>query len=137
MSHVRTQIRAAAVAALSGIALVSTARVYPVAEGELPVLLVRTDGEEITGGTHGAHARELALIVEAVARGGFVDEDLDALLVQVETALVRNTLGGLCKPLALISIDPSFEAGSTIVGRARMSFRATYYTPFGNPESAL
>lgn len=137
MSHVRTQIRSAAVAALAGIAEVSTSRVYPVAEGALPVLLVRVDGEEIAGGTHGAYSRELTLVVEAVARGGFVDEDLDALLVSVENALTRSTLGGLCKPLALTGIDPSYEAGSAPIGRYRVSFRAMYYTPIGNPESAL
>jgi hypothetical protein len=137
MSHVRTQIRQAAVAALDGIAAVSASRVYPIAEADLPVLLVWTNDEEITGGTHGAYARELTLAVEAVARGGFVDDDLDALLVSVENALTRSTLGGLCKPLSMTRIEISIEAGSTPIGRARATFRALYYTQFGNPESAL
>jgi hypothetical protein len=137
MSHVRTQIRAAAVDALAGVAPVSASRVYPIAEADLPVLLVWTNEEEITGGTHGAYARELTLIVEAVARGALVDDDLDALLVGVEKALARNPLGGLCKPLTPTAIDISIEAGSAPIGRARTSFRATYYTSFGNPESAL
>ena len=137
MSHARTQIRAAAVAALEGVAPVSASRVYPIDEAELPVLLVWTNAEEITGGTHGAYARELTLIVEAVARGGTVDDDLDTLLVGVEKALARNTLGGLCKPLAPTAIDINIETGSALIGRARTTFRVTYYTPFGNPESVL
>jgi hypothetical protein len=137
MSHVRTQIRQAAVAALDGIAPVSASRVYPIAEDELPVLLVWTNDEDISGGTHGAYARELTLVVEAVARGGFVDDELDLMLVGVERALARNSLGGLCKPIMPTSIQITIEAGSAPIGRARASFRATYYTPVGNPESTL
>lgn len=138
MSHVRTQIRQAAAAALAGLpATVSTSRAYPLDEAELPALLVSTNAEDIEGGTMGAFRRTLELIVTAVARGSYVDDDLDALAVSVETALNRNTLGGLVVPLGPIRVETTFETGSAVIGRLAMTFRAIYFTEFDNPQEAL
>lgn len=136
MSHVRAQIRAAAVAALSGVAAeVSVSRVYPLQD--LPAVLVYTNAEEITGGTLGAYQRTLDLVIEIVAKGEFYDDDLDALIVSVERALNQSKLGGLSKPLAPTGITITTDAGSTPIGRARMTYRAIYYTEHATPETAL
>jgi hypothetical protein len=138
MSHVRTQIRDAAVAALAPVAAtVSVSRVYPVADGELPALLVSTNGEQITGGLMGAYARSMDLVVECVVKGVDVDSDLNALAAAVEAILNHDRLGGLCKPLEPTSFDVTLDTGAVPIGRLRMNYVATYYTEFKVPGVAL
>ena len=137
MSHVRTQLRQAAVAALASVAPVSTSRVYPVAELELPALFVYTNAETIEGGTMGVFARTVEIVVDCKAKGQFVDDDLDVLAAAVETALNRSTLGGLVRPLVPTEFAVSIETGSTTIGTLRMVYRAVYHTAFGSPQTAV
>lgn len=137
MSHVRKQIRDAVVAAVGGVATAIASRVYPLAEPDLPILLVYTNDEEIIGGTMGAYRRALDVIVEIVARGDDHDDAIDALIVGVEQALNQNKLGGLCKPLAPTAISISTDVGSAPIGRARLTYRATYFTEHATPETAV
>lgn len=136
MSHVRTQIRDAASALLTGIAAVSVSRVYPVNERELPALLVSTESETISAATLNLYLRQLELVVECVTQGPNVDTDLDALAAQVEAVLNRNTLGGLCRPLLPLRFDLRIDIGSTTIGRLRMTYLAAYHTAFSAPEVA-
>jgi hypothetical protein len=137
MSHVRTQIREAAAAALAEVAPVSVSRVYPIAEHELPVLLVSTNEEDIGGGMMGSFARALSLEVECVAQGTNVDMDLDALAVGVERALNHKTLGGLCRPMLPTRFDVRIEAGSVPIGRLRITYQVVYQTEWAEPEVAI
>jgi hypothetical protein len=134
MSHVRTQIRQATAAALAGIAPVSVSRVWPVED--LPVLLVYTNDEEIEGGTIGAYQRTVDLVIEICAKGETYDDDLDALLVLVEQALNKSKLGGLCKPLALTEIRITVEQAASMIGRAKVTYRAIYFTEHSTPDTA-
>ena len=138
MSHVRTQLRQAAAAALASVAPVSTSRVYPVEQVELPALLCATrTPRRSTGGTMGAFERTVELVVECLAKGPFVDDDLDTLAAAVETAINRSTLGGLTRPLVPIKFAVSIETGNTTIGRLRMVYRAVYHTAFASPETAV
>lgn len=138
MSHVRKQIRDAAVAALTSIGGVYPSRTVPMDHGELPAILVYTNSEEVGRSTVTAYMRTLDLVVEIVADGRFVDDDLDAKVVSVETLLNGSKLGDLCKPLAPVSIAITVDTqGSTPVGRARMTYRCIYFTDIGNPETAV
>jgi hypothetical protein len=138
MSHVRTQLRQAAAAALASVAPVLVSRVYPVsAEDQLPVLLVYTNAEDIEGHTMGAFKRTVELVVEAVAKGPFVDDDLDTLAVGIEGALNRSTLGNLTRPLVPVTISVGMDTAATTIGRLRITYRAVYHTGFTAPEVAV
>ena len=116
----------------------SATRVYPVAEDELPILLVYLGDEEIEGHTMGGAIRRTAqLVVEIRAKGAFVDQDLEALLAGVETTLNRSTLGGLTRPLVPEGITMTVDATNTPIGTARVTYRAVYQTDFSNPQVAL
>lgn len=137
MSHVRTQIRRAAVAALTGLAPVKEGLDWPLAEEGIPLILVSTRDEELERGSLDAYSRTLDLVVEAVAKGPFVDDGLDALISTIEAALNQSKLGGLCKPLLLKSIAVTTERGAQLIGRARMTYRCVYFTSQTNPASAI
>jgi hypothetical protein len=138
MSHVRQQIRAATVAALAPIGGVFASRTIPIESPELPVILVYTNDETIDRATMGAYQRSLNIVVEIVEKGRSVDDDLDALIVRVEDYLNDSKLGGLCKPLAPTGIDVTVDViGNTPIGRAKITYRVTYFTHFSNPETAV
>lgn len=136
MSHVRTQIRQAAAAALESVAAVETSRVYPLAEAELPILLVYTNGEEIESLDLQTLDRRLELVVDCYARD--IGDSLDALLAGVESALNDNELGGLTRPLRPSRIEMIASAeGSAPIGRLRLTYEAHYATSFADPETSL
>lgn len=137
MSHVRTQIRQAAVAALTGLAPVKEGLDWQLAENEVPVLVVSTQDEELERGSLDAYSRTLDLVVEAVAKGPFVQDGLDALIATTEAALNQSKLGGLCKPLLLKSIAVTTERAAQLIGRARMTYRCVYFTSQTNPATAI
>jgi hypothetical protein len=143
MSHVRTQIRTAAVTALASLGGVHASRVYPIQPEELPVYLVYTTAETADyGGEFGSMSaleRRLQLVIEVVASAQDIDLALDNGMVRVEALIGADiTLGGLCAQCLLgnIEITTSVE-GSAPIGRARMTYEAVYRTSIVNPETAL
>lgn len=139
MSHCRTQMRDAVAALLADVsATVLKARVYPIDQVALPALLVYVKDEEITGGGFNALDRRVEVIVECLAKGPFVDDKLDELLLAVETRVSTQRLGGIAAPLIprRIEYDVSAE-GSTPIGRARLTYEALYRTSATDPEQAL
>lgn len=138
MSHVRAQIRAAAVTALAGVGPVYATRTIPVESTDLPVVLIYTNSEEIERLAVGIYVRTLELVVEIVARGRTVDDDLDAKIALTETALNGNRLGSLCRPLAPASIAVEVETGGELpIGRARMTYTAVYQTAHTSPDVSV
>lgn len=134
MSHVRTQIRSAMASALATVATTHVARVYPVDQGALPVLLVYSGAEQIEGDLDHL-LRRYAVTVEAIAEG--TDDALDALLVGIEQALIGD-LGGTVVSLQPVSVEIVNSAeGSAPIGRARVTFEALYRTSFADPETSL
>lgn len=145
MSHVRQQLRDAAVTALTGLtttgARVYPSRLLPLRDTDLPCLLVQTNDEEIIGAdVHGVlQERTLRLVVRCAAKiTGTLDDTLDAMIAEVEAALDAQTFGGLAKSVNLTSIgidmDDALDKPS---GIAEISYTVTYYTAAGSPGTAL
>lgn len=139
MSHVRTQIRDAVVTALADIeATVYASRYLPIEEPDLPALLVYTNTESIVGDDLDHLTRTIDLVVEIVVQAQDIDAEVDALLVGIEQALNAETLGGLVMVLLPANIEVSMRAeGAQPVGRARVTFQATYRTAFADPELSI
>lgn len=146
MSHVRQQIREAAATLLDGLATtggrVYQSRVHPLADANLPCLLVNTDSEDIEALT--VHApvmleRTLDLSVRCVAKvAARLDDTLDTMLKEVETVLgasgVMSTLAKSIMPTGIrIEMDDGKESP---VGVATLNYRISYFTASNAPDAA-
>jgi hypothetical protein len=146
MSHVRQQIREAAATLLTGLATtgarVYQSRIYTLRDTDLPCLLINTDDEQdvtLGPGENSAQERSLQLSIRCVSKQvADLDDKLDTMLAEVETALGNQTLSNKAKTLQLesISIEMSDELEKP-VGIAAAVFRITYYTATGAPATAL
>jgi len=149
MSHVRTQIRTAAAAALTGLtttgARVFKSRTAPTDDAELPCLLIFCDDEssieKTTVGNPGRLSRPLELIVKGLAKKNTsLDDELDKIAKEIEVAIGANvTLGGLVREgVWLQSIEARInEEMETPCGEIVLTFSATYSTNSNAPEVAL
>lgn len=142
--HVRQQIREAAAAALTGLSTTGQ-KVYPsrikiLADSELPCLLVFTNNESVSPLDINSHEldRNLELIVVGcVKQGADIDDKLDTIIMEVEQVLNQTTLGGLCNSVTLGSIEVELNGeGEKPVGKATMTFNATYNTQAAVPDVA-
>jgi hypothetical protein len=145
MSHARTQIQDAMVAALQlGVtATVQSGRIWTYQQAELPIVGVYTNEEaqEQDDGTFDVIGRTLELVCEAVAQGAdgnAVVDSLNDIAVQVETVLggERQVLGILdCIPAAW-TVELSSEA-ETVTAKGLMGFEVLYRTAIGAPETII
>lgn len=145
MAHVRKQIREAAATLLTGLtttgARVYQSRVYPLRDADLPCLLINTDDEAITSDSIGALQlqRQLKLTVRAVAKANAdLDDTLDQILLEVETAISGQIFGGLSKQTMPESI--AVQMDDTLdkpVGVAAITFNITYFTTGSAPGTAI
>lgn len=145
--HVRKQLRAAAVTALTN--LVSTSgRVYEGRVHPLPTeqasLLVDIGGERISASTRGGasrvNERDLELEVRAVVKGTSYLAALDAIVLEVEEAIAANqSLGGLAKWVQPTEYDrPEIDGnGDKTAAVQTMRFQITYYAALNAPTVAL
>lgn len=135
MAHARTTIRGLIVSALTGIATVTANRVHPYFT--LPSLNVVTVDEEVTEHLHGLQTRELSVDIEIrVKATDDLDDALDALAVQVETALADGLAGTKDVTLAGTEIEYDDESEQP-VGLARLTYIITYNCDPGDPETTL
>ncbi len=146
MAHVRQQIRSQMATLLtSGVALVSSrvynSRVYPLTEAKLPAITVYAGAEQSGLMTSGRKTlmRTLTVNVDVYALAtANLDNDLDAICVQVEEAIAADfSLSGLAKTTVLsgTEIDFSGEAEQP-VGVARLNFSVVYSTDIDDVETA-
>lgn len=142
MSHIRTQIRDRVATLLAGVATVYKSRVYPLAEGALPALLVYTNTESIDAETAAfeTYERRIELVIDAVAQGTTdLDTALDDLIEGVEVALGADpTLSGT----ALMVMPTQFEIsilkdGAQPIGRARLAYQVLTRTRSTDPTTAV
>ena len=146
MAHVRKQIRDKFTELLSaGVPLVSTrvygSRVYPLTEAKLPAIPVYAGGETSGLQTMGLKTltRTVSVSVDVYARATqTLDDDLDAICVQVEEAIAAQyTLNGLSKNTVLSSTDIDFSGeAEQPVGVARLNFDVLYHTDIDDAETA-
>lgn len=144
--HVHTQIRAAAVTALTGLAT-SGARVYPdrlfdLADANLPGLRVYLDNESVETVT--VHAppqqqRRADLVVECCAKAASaLSTTLDTMSKEVEIALAAGfTAAGKRITPTLSSSRLDREPGSTTVGVKRLVFDTEFFTLANAPDSLI
>lgn len=149
-NHVRQQIREAVSALLLGNASTGShvfqSRVRPLAESELPALIVLTNNETITAegiNTEPFLNRELTLTVLAKAKATInIDDVLDNIIKEVEIKLAgwvnNNTLHSLVSSIILQSISIEINAeNETPVGEASMDFLINYYTQASAPDISI
>jgi len=145
--HLRTQIKDAAIAALGGLTTTGTSvfkgKVHRLEADDLPALLVYMGAEESEADTAvrpRGMDRVFELIVEGHAQAiaaADLEDTLDTIAAEVETALGNNTLAGLARDLFLISTEADTTGdGDKPAGMITMTWRARYRTREGAPTVA-
>lgn len=146
-AHLRTQIRAAAVAALAGLpttgSRVFASRLHALGDGELPALRVYTAEESAElsapAGAASLLERQLALRVDVVvqATDGF-DDDADQAAKEVEMAIAADpSFGGLVKHAFLNRIDQQLSVeGDRPTVVLTLTFLALYYAAANAPDQS-
>lgn len=143
MTHPRTQIRQAVVERLID-ATVAEERVFrgrlmPVAEPELPAIVVHTrEPEKVTdrssSGWNGFEERRCIVSVVCIAQSfEDIDDELDTMAAQVEAALQAWTIPGFESCDMLLddtdTTDPEFD-GSLTTAATTLRYAVTYRTPY-------
>lgn len=143
MTHPRSRIRTAFVDRLIDATAaeerVFKGRLMPLEEPELPAIVVHTrEAEEVrersASGWDGYEQRRCIVNVVCIAQSfDDIDEDLDAMAGQVETALQSWIIPGFESSDALLldtkSDDPEFD-GSLTTGATTLRYVVTYRTPY-------
>jgi hypothetical protein len=143
-THARQQIREAVATALTGLTTTGT-RVYQsrmLPTDALPCLLIETNGEEIErmGGLGATQQRRLQIAVRGFAKASAnVDDTLDAIALEVETALeTAGTLGSKIKGyINLDAVETEFDELEKPVGVVSLRYSAIYVTQAGSPGVIL
>ena len=145
MTHIRAQLRRAAVTELkagaaSFAARVYSSRIYSFKDADLPACNVIIDTEESTLDTMCTNVlnRTALLNTEVYAKGiEAMDEVLDDLCVEVENVMGTTFLDGLAKSVILTNSSFGFTGeGEQPVATAVLSWSVNYVTPDGDPETA-
>lgn len=145
--HVRRQIRDAVLAKLLNLATTGVNvfgdRVYPLADEELPALMIKTESESSQPNALMASRlmqRDLTINVSAYVKAvSNLDNTLDQICKEVEIALAADTsLGGLTKDLYLTATNMTLDgSGEKPRGLTEMLFTASYYVRETAPDVAL
>lgn len=146
MPHHREAVRDAIVTAVTGLVTTSTrvyrSRVYPLASDKLPGLVVYCRSEasepELVVGVPRKLVRVAQFVVEGYARAtADVDETLDDIAAEVETAIGGSQLSGAVRDCTLTSTEIDLaDGGDQPLGIVRMTFAVTYRTAENNPTAA-
>lgn len=141
-THVRQQIREAVATLVTGLATtgnrVHQSRLRPQAASGLPCLLVHSnDTEQVDAADADVlQERRLPIVVRGIAKGGAtLDDTLDAMALEVETALAANPrLSGKAAMGRLESVDTEFDDSTDQpVGEIQLRYLYTYFTQAGTP----
>lgn len=143
IEHVKTQLRRAVAAAVTGLPTtggrVFQARAWPLQENDMPCLLVHTSDESIDTKATGPvriQSRRVSVVVVAMAmHSDAVEDDLDRIAAEVEAAVFAATpVRALTKSLELTATDSALSAeASFVVGQIRLSFSAVVHAVEGDP----
>lgn len=147
MPHVRQSIRDDIISTVTGLAAtgarVYKSRVYPMDADKLPGLCVYTKDESSTVTTMGPNrtiSRTLTIVIEAYVKAltGY-DDSLDAIALQVETALMTDrTRDGLAKDTQITSFQADFSGqGEQPVATGIITVDVVYHTKEANAGVAV
>lgn len=138
MAHARKAIRDNIVTTLTGLTTTGSNvfrnRVYPIADGKLPGVLIFTESEEIEPATitpPRTQMRRLSVAIEAFVKGvSNYDDTLDTICEEIEEALaVDLTRGGHAKDTRIVSFESEFSGeGDQPVAVGRMTVEVVYAT---------
>jgi hypothetical protein len=145
MPHVRSQLRAAGVADLTGLpttgANVFSGRTRPLKADHPPSLLVyMVEERSDTDAMGGILARDVKLAVEGrTVTPDPPDDLLDTIALEVETAITTAPLlGGLALEVTLTATRIlTLAQGESHTGEIRMEFRVQYRTRENAPATAV
>jgi hypothetical protein len=136
MPHIRKQIRDALITRLTGLATTGTkiyrSRVYPLAEGKLPGIVLYTNSEQVdylTMRLPRTEKRVLSVSVEIYVKGIInYDDTLDEVCLEIESAIYSDvTLGGLAKDTQVISFNSEYNGdGDQPICVGKMDIQVTY-----------
>jgi hypothetical protein len=141
-NHVRQQLREAIATAITGLTTTSTrvfqSRVYPIEVGQLPCIVVTSDGDDITAqSVHRPYeqSRTTRIRIEAYAQAvSDLDDTLDLICKEVEIAL-GNLSSGIGADCYLIGTNLDFDSiGEKPVGRATMLYTKDLWTLSNAPD---
>lgn len=143
--HIRKQVRDAAVTALTGLTTTATrvfrSRTHELQDANLPGLRIYTNEESVAMASLGptrSLERTLRLVVECCSKKtSAMDDELDAMVKEVEVAIAANQSLGGAKYVQLTGIEIDMEGeAEKEVGVARMSFEVLYHTALATPDIA-
>jgi hypothetical protein len=139
MAHIRKQIRDAVKKAMTdgNIALgkVFTARVLPLAEEDLPAVLIYSNNEESQSDAGRHIIRETELIIELVDKGNEIDDKIDDLAVSVEEIIKESIFPFNILQIDLVSMTKNFTAeGQYEIGSGQLKYTILYRTKENNPQ---
>ena len=143
MPHVRTQIRAAVVTALTGLATTGSRVLVDdqVPIDALPALVVRTSEGNVGEAIDGTRQRAIAISVDAICKmASGVTDQLDQIATEVEAALAGAiTVSGRTLPVDYLGTEePLLDATTeSSVGRMTLRFRITAFTAPASPGTLL
>jgi len=146
-NHVRQQIREQFGTTLNNLTTTGTrvyqSRVYPLATGGTPALLIYTKSEDSAPevmGTNRLSTRNLTVAVEIYVKAtSNFDDTIDTSAKEVEIAIASDpTLGGLAKDCFLESTEIDFNPeGEAPLAFATLNFLTNYYVQEQAPDVAV
>lgn len=148
MAHVRTQIRDAAVASLSGLPTTGT-RVYSgrsrqLAKDHEPSLLIYCTEETSSidaAGSDPIMERIVRLLVEGhvvATEAADMEETLDQIALEVEPVILMSSFGGRARAVFLVATRIAVESpGERHSGVIRMEFEVNYRTRESAPDKVV
>lgn len=148
MSHVRTQIRDAFVARLTGLpttgANVFGQRTRPNTDAlpYLKVFIGDDSGELLTVGDDRSEQRNAEIVIEAYAKdGGDMEDILDQIALEVQAQIATTAdlrFGGLVSDIGAPGIQPDVDDSlEKPCGVNRITYPITYFIAGTNPAVAL
>jgi len=145
--HIRQQIRERIATNVTGLATTGSnvyqSRVYPMASGNLPGLLIYStseDSEIDVMGSVGTLNRVLNITVEGYVKSiTEFDDKIDDICKEVETAMAGDqTINGLAKNSFLSSTEIEYNGdGDQPIGVVTLNYVVQYRTATNAPDAAL
>ena len=145
-NHLRRQIRERCASTLSGLSTTGTkvfqSRIYPMESAGLPGLCIYTQNEDVSIDAIGATrrvGRDLELIVEGYATGSNLDDTLDQIGKEVETALAGDIgFNSLAVESSLTGVEINYSGdGEKPTGVIKHTHSVYYRNLENTPDSAI
>ena len=139
--HVRKQIRDAIKAKIDELSAVAEvfSGIAPLPDAALPGLVIKIESETSSTATKaGRLERVLPVEIEGYAQGAGVDDVLDGIALEVETAMAEFALSMLVKDVELTGTDIEITGEPILpAGMVRLSYEILYHTDKTAPDVAL